>query len=344
MRPGHLGDFEGAELASLIHAYRERIHIARQEVPATQVPRLRLGLYQVIVPDGKGRDSSGFQRRMTGYREAGHQGMYDELEFLCPVLFHRFGIADDDTATVQQWISRSTRQALEGSLELTRSDGGRIPMVPTIGFWVFNGGSSSNRDATLPDAVDLQLEAVQRSIGIAAILFWSGWQTTQEMETAHRTGRGDQPRSRSWSRSARCRGPVALDQLARSDRLRLAATQDPRFDDLLALVAQHLAQLPRHPLAVERPARAGEGHGERPMLNDVFDVIADVSLFYELTDVLVHDVTSFDFETEAWGVELHVVCELLSCHDEVASVQVIDALPDTIASAHVPPEPSTSEP
>ncbi len=182
--PRHLGDFEGAELASLIRAYRERIHIARQELQATQVPRLRLGLYQVIVPDGKGRDSSGFQRRMTGYREAGHQGMYDELEFLCPVLFHRFGIADDDTATVQQWISRSTRQALEGSLELTRSDGGRIPMVPTISFWVFNGGSSSNRDATLPDAVALQLEAVQRSIGIAAILFWSGWQTTQEMETA----------------------------------------------------------------------------------------------------------------------------------------------------------------
>ena len=122
------------------------------------VPRLQLGLYQVIVPDGRGRDSPGLPAPMAGYRQAGCLGMYDELDFICPVLYHRFGVADADPATVRQWVARSTRQAIEGSLELTRSDGGRIPLVPILSFWVFNGGSSSNRSATLPDAVALQID------------------------------------------------------------------------------------------------------------------------------------------------------------------------------------------
>ena len=182
--PRHLGDFQDAELAELVRAYKLRIHIARQLLQESHVPRLRLGLYQVIVPDGKGRDSRGFQRRMAGYRQAGCLGMYDELDFICPVLYHRFGVADTDPATVRQWVARSTRQAIEGSPELRRSDGGRIPLVPIVSFWVFNGRSSSNRSATLPDAVALQLDGVQRSIGISAVLFWSGWQTRLEMKTA----------------------------------------------------------------------------------------------------------------------------------------------------------------
>ena len=182
--PRHLGDFKDAELAELVRAYKLRIHIARQELQDRQIPRLQLGLYQVIVPDGRGRNSPSFQRRMTGYRQAGCLGMYDELDFICPVLYHRFGVADADPATIRQWVARSTRQAIEGSLELTRSDGGRIPLVPILSFWVLNGGSSSDRCATLPDAVALQIEELQRSIGIAAILFWSGWQTKHEMETA----------------------------------------------------------------------------------------------------------------------------------------------------------------
>ena len=164
--------------------HKLRIHIARQVLQESDVPRLRLGLYQVIVPDGKGRDSPGFQQRMAGYRQAGCLGMYDELDFICPVLYHGFGVADADPATIRQWVARSTRQAVEGSLELRRSDGGRIPLVPVVSFWVFNGGSSSNRSATLPDAVTFQLDGVQRSVGIAAILFWSGWQTKHEMDTA----------------------------------------------------------------------------------------------------------------------------------------------------------------
>ena len=57
-------------------------------------------------------------RRMVGYRQAGCLGMYDELDFICPVLYHRFGVADADPATIRQWVARSTRQAIEGSLEL----------------------------------------------------------------------------------------------------------------------------------------------------------------------------------------------------------------------------------
>ena len=88
--PRHLGDFEGAEQRDLIAAYRLRIRVARQELRRTGREGLRLGMYQVIVPDGRGRATDEFERRMAGYLEAGRQGMYDELDFICPVLYQRF--------------------------------------------------------------------------------------------------------------------------------------------------------------------------------------------------------------------------------------------------------------
>jgi hypothetical protein len=181
--PRQLGDFEGKEQRELIAAYRKRIQVAR-EVLQESKPGLRIGLYQVIAPDGKGRLSEGFARRLCGYIAAGKQRMYDELDFICPVLYQRFGSADADAATLDVWIDAASEQGMEGSLALTRTDGERIPLVPVLSFWVFNGGSDSNRSAVPPERVARQLQIVQRAVGVEAIVFWSGWQTKKEMETA----------------------------------------------------------------------------------------------------------------------------------------------------------------
>jgi len=182
--PRNLGDFQGKEQRELIAAYRRRIRVARQVLRRRGLPGLRLGLYQVIVPDGKGRSSEAFERRMGGYMEAGRQGMYDQLDFICPVLYQRFGPDDAKPETVRKWVAAASRQSIEGSLALTRRNGRRIPLVPILSFWVFNGGSANNRSAVPPKSVARQLQIVQDAVGVDAILFWSGWQTQKEMESA----------------------------------------------------------------------------------------------------------------------------------------------------------------
>ena len=184
--PRQLGDFEADDKLQrkLIDAYRRRIRVARQELRQREVSGVRLGLYQVIVPDGRGANSEGFERRMRGYRVAGDQGMYDQLDFICPVLYQRFGPDDAAAVTLRRWITASTRQGIEASVELTRRNGEPIPLIPIMSCWVFNGRSENNRYAVSPELLARQLEVVQRGVGMAGILFWSGWQTRREMETA----------------------------------------------------------------------------------------------------------------------------------------------------------------
>jgi hypothetical protein len=172
------------ELRQLVEAYRRRIRVARQELRRRKLPGLRLGLYQVIVPDGRGEASEEFEQRMCGYREAGRRGMYDDLDFICPVLYQRFGPLDAGAKRLRQWLDAATRQALDRSLTLTRRNGEGIPLVPILSFWVFNGKSENDRDAVTPASIGLQLQLVQQSAGIEAILFWSGSETPSGMRRA----------------------------------------------------------------------------------------------------------------------------------------------------------------
>jgi hypothetical protein len=184
--PKDLGAFENdAKLQrALIAAYERRIHVARQVLRQTKHPGLQLGLYQVIVPDGKGRSTSEFDQRMRGYVEAGKQGMYDQLDFICPVLYQRFGPDDAPLDTLRTWIDAASRQGVDESLTLTRRNKSRIPIVPLLSFWVFNGNSQNSRDAVQPASIARQLQIVQDAVGVKAIVFWSAWQTEDEMRTA----------------------------------------------------------------------------------------------------------------------------------------------------------------
>ncbi len=184
--PRNLGEFENDKKLqrALIAAYRRRIRVARQVLRQTKRPGLKLGLYQVIVPDGKGRPSAEFEQRMCGYLEAGEQGMYDQLDFICPVLYQRFGSDDAKPETRRKWTDAASRQGIERSLTLTRRNGTRIPLVPLLSFWVFNGKSDNDRDAVHPKSLARQLRIVQDAVGIEAIVFWSAWQTVGEMRRA----------------------------------------------------------------------------------------------------------------------------------------------------------------
>jgi hypothetical protein len=101
------------------------------------------------------------------------------------VLYQRFDSDDATPKMLSAWLARSTRQAIEKSLTLKRTNGSRIPLVPILSFWVFNKRPPDNptRPAVTPDSLARQLEIVQNAVGIEAILFWSAWQTPQEMRS-----------------------------------------------------------------------------------------------------------------------------------------------------------------
>ncbi len=183
LAPRHLGGFGDEELATIVEAYKTRIRVARQRLGGSGA---KLGLYQVIVPDGKGRANPAFLRSMKGYREAGRLGMYDDLDYIVPVLYVRFGPHDGKTGEeFKGWVDDATRQAIDASLTLTRSNRRSIPLCPILSFWVLAGPNTvHNRDAISPETMLRQLRIVRGYCGIGAIVLWSAWETVKEMTSA----------------------------------------------------------------------------------------------------------------------------------------------------------------
>ncbi len=109
--------------------------------------------------------------------------MYDELDYLVPVLYVRFAPSVEH---VEEWTDAATRQAIESSLTLTRSDCRPIPLCPILSFWVLTGdGSTDKRLAISPETMRRQLAIVRGYCGIGIILLWSGWETVAEMESGN---------------------------------------------------------------------------------------------------------------------------------------------------------------
>ena len=180
--PAHIGGLDGKD--AVIEGYKARIREARAVLRTRNLPDVKLGLYQVIVPDGRGRVTDGFRLRMSGYDYAGWRGMYDELDYICPVLYQRFGPDDGDAEQVQGWIDTATRQAIDSSLTLTRSNGAVIcPLCPILTFWVANSPDNSQNasDAVSPESMLWQLRTLRRyrAREVAIIVLWAGREDTE---------------------------------------------------------------------------------------------------------------------------------------------------------------------
>jgi hypothetical protein len=140
--PAGLGRYEDDPTlqAALIQAYITRINVAR-EVLREKWPTIKLGLYGVVVPDGKGEEDDEFQQRMRGYRRARELGMFDSVDYLVPVLYNRVGPSDVvlpsgdvDMDRLHRCIGRATHQAISNSQRLTRHNGRPIPLAPVLTF------------------------------------------------------------------------------------------------------------------------------------------------------------------------------------------------------------------
>lgn len=185
--PSNLGRYEGDLRDDIIRAYNLRIGVAR-EVAHKRMLTVKFGLFQVIVPNGKGQDNDRFRQRMCGYKRAGELGMYDLVDYLVPVLYNGFGREDVkrpdgpyDLARLHGWIEQATRQAIRETQQLTRRNGNTVPLAPSLTFWVGNGNSHHNKKVILPETMRLQLQILQEHCPVEIIVMWSGSETIDEM-------------------------------------------------------------------------------------------------------------------------------------------------------------------
>jgi hypothetical protein len=168
---------------AVVKGYTERIRVVREVLLANDAPEVKLGLYQVIRPDPKGQVTDAFRDSMYGYRHAGSRGMYDQLDYICPVLYQRFGPPNGTAEQVLRWFDDATRQGIDSSLTLTRSDGAVVPLCPILTFWVANRPPEEDapKPAILPELMRWQLRTLRRyrPREVAIIVLWAGAEDTE---------------------------------------------------------------------------------------------------------------------------------------------------------------------
>jgi hypothetical protein len=132
--------------AAIVDAYKTRIAALR-----AVFPKAKLCMYGTLNPDGRGRpDNEQYLARLDALKTAGEQGLYDELDYLVPVLYPRFG--PDDPKRAWRSYRAYTEQGIEGSRQLRRSDGTSLPLLPVTGLRIYNKeGNTAHRHELLLD-------------------------------------------------------------------------------------------------------------------------------------------------------------------------------------------------
>jgi hypothetical protein len=157
----------------LIEAFKLRAAAARE-----MLPNAKLGFYGTLVPDARGRaDYPTFKARLAALARAGERGMFDQVDYLVPVVYPRFGPRDAAWNTYAEY----TRLGIVGSRHLHRSDGTELPLAPLLTYSVANGNSEHHRQLLmdlptsepLHETLRVQLE-VMAAERVRTSVFWVG--------------------------------------------------------------------------------------------------------------------------------------------------------------------------
>ena len=158
---------------AIIEAYRLRIKVAREVLPNNPI-----ALYGTVVPHGQGSES-GFSDSRLGYVAAGEHGLYDDLDYLVPVIYHRFGPSD---LNFENRLNDMTHQALKEAAALRRRDGSAIPLFPLLSLQIWNSKSNHSGEAPLPIHVDAIIEDLLLYPEVALFGFWTANDTSSPMD------------------------------------------------------------------------------------------------------------------------------------------------------------------
>ena len=159
---------------AIVDAYKTRIAAFK-----TTFRKAKLCMYGTLNPDPQGRpDADAYPARLEALKEAGTWGLYDQLDYLVPVLYPRFGPNDG----AARWTSYRayTEQGIDGSRQLLKSNKTSLPVLPLTGFRIL--GTSAHKDKLLLDlpvgdplrsTLHVQLEVMAEK-GIRQVVFWVG--------------------------------------------------------------------------------------------------------------------------------------------------------------------------
>jgi hypothetical protein len=164
------GNFDQVEFEDVIEALIKRVKITREFFP-----NALLAYYGVVQPNKHGYDIENFRQRMKGYKRAGELGLYDLLNYLSPwlpIIYSR-----DNPGGGYDLQDEGTRQAIENSELLTKSNGEKIPIAPITTFVIINQSDPYHQfpvHEVALEAAQIQLDFLSSRPSVHTILFWIG--------------------------------------------------------------------------------------------------------------------------------------------------------------------------
>lgn len=166
IHPKRLGEYSGDKQKQIIEAFKMRIKIARE-----MFPNAKLSLYGVIVSDARGDSTRPFFKpMMQGYERASQLGMFDDLDYISPVLYHRFGLQDKEYPTLEIY----TREAIEQSQTLKKSGGTHLDLATLHSFKVYNGNSKNSEECVAHESINKQLAIIPEYPSVKIVVLWAG--------------------------------------------------------------------------------------------------------------------------------------------------------------------------
>ncbi len=146
-----------------VAALRRRVSVARSLLPEAVI-----GLYGVGTPPSQGNVTAAYTRQIEAAVAAARQGLFAEVQALCPAVYARFCPEDEAFGS----LPRAARTAVKGCERIVTAANRHIPIVPLLSFTVFNGNSACNRAPASLEATAQALTTMAED-GIAGVVFWN---------------------------------------------------------------------------------------------------------------------------------------------------------------------------
>lgn len=163
-----------SQFDQVIEAFKLRMSVAR-----TLLPNAKICLYGVPVPTNWLSTSSSWIQQNGGFIQAAEQGVFDQADYLTPVLYTRYCLQDSSS-----YLTRNQEiigLALEAAKSYTRTNGETIPVMPLITPTLFNGASECNKTSISPSELWSQINEI-KSYSIDNYFMWVGNETMPDTD------------------------------------------------------------------------------------------------------------------------------------------------------------------
>ncbi|GEM_PF-5666606 len=131
-------------------------------------PNAKVAITATIRPPTKGDLTSNFEESMKGYLTASALGMYDDLDYLTPIIY----ITASDQNLNYLFVGNMTLTGVEHTRRLNKTNGEQIPIAPLLSIDVINFYSPPEIP---PEVAKLQHKILQEYLRPGEkILYWFG--------------------------------------------------------------------------------------------------------------------------------------------------------------------------